>query len=53
MTVRKQSSGPVKSVNCLSPDRDQPLPLTFQETGEHVTFTVPTTRVYAMIVIGQ
>ena len=53
VTVRKQSSGPVKSVNCLSPDRDQPLPLTFQETGEHVTFTVPTTRVYAMIVIGQ
>jgi hypothetical protein len=52
-TVRKQFSGPVKSVICLSPDRDQTLPLTFQETGDRVTFTVPDTKLYAMVVIAQ
>jgi len=53
VTVRKQFSGPVKSVSCFSPDRDQTLPLTFQEIGERVTFTVPATKLYAMIVIAQ
>ena len=53
MTVRKQFSGPVKSVNCLSPDRDQTWPLAFQEAGDRVTFTVPATKLYAMVVIAQ
>lgn len=53
VTVRKQFSGPVKSVSCLSPDHDQVLPLAFRENGERVTFTVPSTRVYAMVVIAQ
>jgi hypothetical protein len=53
VTVRKQLPGPVKSVNCLSPDRDQPLSLDFHEDGDHVTFTVPDTKIYAMIVIAQ
>jgi hypothetical protein len=53
VTVRKQFSGPVKSVSCFSPDQDQSLPLTFQETGERVTFTVPATKLYAMVVIAQ
>jgi hypothetical protein len=53
VTVRKQFPGPVKSVNCLSPDRDQPLPLNFSEAGQHVTFITPTIRRYAMIVIAQ
>jgi hypothetical protein len=53
VTVRKQFSGPVKSVNCLSPDRDQVLPLTFQEAGDKVTFTVPDTKLYVMVVVAQ
>lgn len=53
VTVRKEFSGPVKSVTCLSPDRDQTLPLPFQEENDHATFTVPATKLYAMIVIAQ
>jgi len=53
VTVRKQFTGPVKSVSCLSPDRDETLSLTFQETGDRVTFTVPATRLYALVVIAQ
>jgi hypothetical protein len=53
VTVRKQFTGPVKSVNCLSPDRDQILPLKFQESDDRVTFTVPATKLYAMVVIAQ
>jgi hypothetical protein len=51
--VRKQFAGPVKSVICLSPDRDQPVPLTFQESGERVGFTIPSLSTYTMIVIAQ
>ena len=53
VTVRKQFTGPVKSVSCLSPDRDQTLSLSFQEAGDHVTFTVPATKLYALVVIAQ
>jgi len=53
VTVRKQFTGPVKSVSCLSPERDETLSLTFQETGDRVTFTVPATKLYAMVVIAQ
>jgi hypothetical protein len=53
VTVLRQLSGPVKSVNCLSPDRDQTLSLAFQETNDRVTFTVPAMKIYAMIVIAQ
>ncbi len=53
VTLRKQFSGPVKSVNCLSPERDQPLPLNFQEAGDRVTFTIPATKRYALLVIAQ
>ena len=53
VTVRKQFAGPVKAVNVLSPDRDVAQPLTFQETGDQVTFTVPTVKGYAMVVIAQ
>lgn len=53
VTVSKQFSGPVRSVSCLSPDRDQTMPLTFQEANGRVTFTVPATKIYAMIVVGQ
>jgi hypothetical protein len=53
VTARKQFSGPVRSVSCLSPDRDQTLTLTFQEEKDRITFTVPTSKLYAMVVIAQ
>jgi hypothetical protein len=53
VTVRKEFPGPVKSVSCFSPDRDQTLPLTFEEEADHVTFTVPTTKLYVMVVVAQ
>ena len=53
VAVRKQFSGRVKSVTCFSPDADDPAPVSFQESGEQVTFTAPATRLYLMIVIAQ
>jgi hypothetical protein len=52
VTVKKQFSGPVKSVQVFSPDTDDPVSLQFQDTGGKVTFTVPSLRIYSMIVIG-
>jgi hypothetical protein len=53
VTVRKQFAGKIKSVACFSPDADDPLPLNFEESGDHVIFTVPAMRIYSMIVISQ
>jgi hypothetical protein len=53
VTVRKQFNGPVKSVSCLSPEREETLSLPFQENGDRVTFTVPATKLYAMVVMVQ
>ncbi len=53
VTVRNQFAGKVKSVNCFSPDADDPMPLTFEATGDAVSFTVPAMRIYSMIVIAQ
>ena len=52
VTLRKQFPGLVNSVTCFSPDADDPLPLDFQESGESVIFTAPSTRLYSMIVVG-
>jgi hypothetical protein len=51
--VKKQYAGKVKSVTCFSPDADDPVRLDFQESGGRVSFTVPTMRIYSMIVVGQ
>ncbi len=51
--VRKQFSGPIKKVECLSPEWDDPLPVAFEEAGEEVVFTIPGLRLYAMAVITQ
>ena len=51
VTVRKQFAGKVKSVNCFSPEADDSLPLNFEASGDSITFTVPTMRIYSMIVI--
>ncbi|HEX4343338.1 MAG TPA: beta-galactosidase, partial [Verrucomicrobiae bacterium] len=53
VTVRKQFPGAIKSVTAFTPDADDPSPVAFEDSGDHVTFTVPVTRVYSMIVIGQ
>jgi hypothetical protein len=53
VTVRKQFSALVKSVTCLSPDADDPAAVPFQESAGAVVFTVPTTRLYSMLVIAR
>jgi len=51
--VRKQFSGQVTSVQCFSPDEDDPVKVPFQESGGQVTLTAPAVRAYSMIVIAQ
>jgi len=51
--VRKQFAGPVKSVECFTPDADDPVKLPFDEAGDRVKVKVPVLRRYAMIVIAQ
>jgi hypothetical protein len=53
VTVARKFPGAVKSVSCFSPDSDNPTPLQFQENAGRVSFTVPGTRLYTMIVIAQ
>ena len=53
VTVRKQFAGKVNSVTCFSPDADDPVPLNFEATGDSVSFTVPTMRIYSMLVIAH
>ncbi|HUA62971.1 MAG TPA: beta-galactosidase [Verrucomicrobiae bacterium] len=52
-TVRKQFPGPVKTVQLFSPDLNDPAMLKFQESGDAITFTVPATRLYSMVVMAQ
>ncbi|HTB85138.1 MAG TPA: beta-galactosidase [Candidatus Sulfotelmatobacter sp.] len=51
--VRSQFGGKVKSVTCFSPDAEDPVNLDFEVTGDTVSFTVPSLRIYSMIVIAQ
>lgn len=51
--VRKQFSGPVKSVEFFTPDADDAVQVTFEDTGERVKLKVPRLRRYGMIVIAQ
>jgi hypothetical protein len=53
VTVRRQFAGRVKSVTCFSPDRDDPVALPFAESGDQVLFTMPATRLYAMVVVAH
>jgi hypothetical protein len=50
--VKKQFPAPVKSVACYSAQTDEPVSLEFKESAGRVSFTVPATKVYAMIVIA-
>jgi hypothetical protein len=51
--VRKQFSGAIKAVTCFSPDADDPLPLEFKSSGGQISFTMPSMRIYSMVVIAQ
>ncbi len=49
--LKKQFTGPVESVTCLSPELDDPRPVKFSESGGRVSFTAPDMQLYAMLVI--
>jgi hypothetical protein len=53
VTVATKFPGSVKSVSSFSPDADDLVALPFEESAGHVSFTVPATRLYTMVVIGQ
>jgi hypothetical protein len=53
VTLRKQYDGAIKSVLCVSPERDDAAPLPFEEAGNTVKFTVPSLKLYAMVVVAQ
>ncbi len=53
VTLRKQFSGSIKSVTCMTPEMDSPINLSFKESGGSVKFAVPAIRVYAMMVVAQ
>ena len=52
VTLRKQFPGATKSVTRFSPEADEPVNLSFKESGGSVTFTVPAMRTYSMIVVA-
>ncbi len=52
-TIQKQYDGKIKSVKCFTPDLDDPVNLEFVEKNGKITFTVPETRLYSMVVIEQ
>lgn len=49
----RQHQSRVKSVMYLSPDADDPQPVEFHEADGRVSFTVPATRIYGLVVIAQ
>jgi hypothetical protein len=53
VTVRKQFPGSIGSVKLFSPDTNDPVSLKFDETNDSLSFTVPSMRVYSMVVIGS
>jgi hypothetical protein len=52
-SVRKPYGSPVKSVTYLSPDTDDPQTVAGREADGRVSFTVPATRLYGLVVIAQ
>jgi hypothetical protein len=53
LTVRKQFPGRIKSVLWFSPDQDEPTALQFDTSAETVAFTMPSLRLYAMVVVAH
>jgi len=50
-SLKKQFTSNVESVTYLSPEFDDPQPIEFKETSGRISFTVPATQVYGMIVV--
>lgn len=48
-----KDGSPVKSVTYLSPDTDDPQPIEFCDAQGRVSFTVPATRIYGLVVIAE
>jgi hypothetical protein len=53
VTLRKQFTGPVKKLECFSPDTNEPVALKFQENGDKISFAAPSMRLYSMLVVSQ
>jgi hypothetical protein len=53
VNLRKQFAGAVKSVIAITPDQEAAIPLDFNESDGSVRFTVPSIRVYTMIVVAH
>jgi hypothetical protein len=53
VTLHKQFAGKVKSVTCMTPDRDASASLTFEESDGSVKFMVPKMSIYSMLVVAQ
>jgi hypothetical protein len=53
VNLRKQFTGPVKSVTSMTPDQDAAINLKFVESDGLVRFTVPSVAVYTMVVVAQ
>jgi hypothetical protein len=53
VVLKAQFNSPVKSVVCYSPDSDAAIPVRFQQSDGRISFTVPATRVYSMIVLAH
>ncbi len=51
VNLKKQFTGEVESVTCLSPESDDPQPAEFKVASGRISFTVPATRLYAMVVV--
>jgi len=53
VSVRRQYDSAVVSVCCFSPAKDEPAKLDFRESQDRVTFAVPATSMYSMVVISH
>ncbi len=51
--LRKQYKEKIKSVSFYSPEFDEPKPLEFTEKDGDITFTVPSMKLYSMIVVSH
>jgi hypothetical protein len=50
-SLKEQFTGNVESVIYLSPEFDDPQPVEFKQTSGRISFTVPATQIYGMIVV--
>jgi len=51
--LKKQYEAPVKSVLFYSPEFDSPSPVEFIEGAGKITFTVPSMKLYSMIIVSH